>query len=399
MLKGKARYELLFGPYEPPRTREGKFLVCEMRGKVKVGSFSDGPIPWPRAWKTRSLILCGDLIEAVKRESSLGVAHQWGTSIKTVQGWRRTLGVETYNEGTQMLMKRQARENATPQHMRAMTKAARKVTRKPKSKAWRERMSVIIRERIRKRGSINPNLRLWTEKEEKLLGTKTDEVIGRLIGRTTSAVRARRRDLGIGLEVKGSRTWTANEDRLLRMGTKNDAEVAVMLGRGERGVEHRRQRLGIPSPGLKKPRKSWTKKEMRMLGKIADKEFARRFGRSLAAVRGVRHKLGIQQQAPEYRLWTAAEDKALRSGSHEEAAARLGRTLIAVAHRRRKLGIANPAANRRWWTAEEMSMLGKVADAEIAARTGFSIRQIRAKRGREGIRAPERFGTVRSKGD
>lgn len=43
--------------------------MCEWRGTVKVGDYSDGPIPWPIKWGTRhSLILCGDLVEAVKRE-------------------------------------------------------------------------------------------------------------------------------------------------------------------------------------------------------------------------------------------------------------------------------------------------------------------------------------------
>jgi hypothetical protein len=32
----KIRFRLLFGPYEPPRTRRGKFLFCEWRGPVKV---------------------------------------------------------------------------------------------------------------------------------------------------------------------------------------------------------------------------------------------------------------------------------------------------------------------------------------------------------------------------
>src|SRR5262245_37967375 len=36
--------KLLFSPYHPPRTRRGKFLVCERRGKVRVGDYSDGLI-------------------------------------------------------------------------------------------------------------------------------------------------------------------------------------------------------------------------------------------------------------------------------------------------------------------------------------------------------------------
>src|SRR5213596_1946438 len=61
-MQDEQRFNLLFGPYHPPKTRRGKFLFCEMRGTVKVGDYSDGPIPWPVKWGTRnSLILCGDL--------------------------------------------------------------------------------------------------------------------------------------------------------------------------------------------------------------------------------------------------------------------------------------------------------------------------------------------------
>jgi len=78
-MQDEQRFNLLFGPYHPPKTRRGKFLFCEMRGTVKVGDYSDGPIPWPVKWGTRnSLILCGDLVRAVQVESAQGVAHRLG---------------------------------------------------------------------------------------------------------------------------------------------------------------------------------------------------------------------------------------------------------------------------------------------------------------------------------
>src|SRR5207253_9675449 len=85
------KVKLLFGPYSPPRTRRGKFLICEMRGTVKVGNYSDGPIPWPMKWRTRSLILCGDLVRAVQQESALAVAHHWAVCTDIVSKWRRSL--------------------------------------------------------------------------------------------------------------------------------------------------------------------------------------------------------------------------------------------------------------------------------------------------------------------
>src|SRR5438874_1423205 len=74
----RERFRLRFGPYEPPRTDFGRWLTCEMRGKVKVGRFSHGPIPWPRKWRTNSLILCGDLARAVRKEAVQAVAWHWG---------------------------------------------------------------------------------------------------------------------------------------------------------------------------------------------------------------------------------------------------------------------------------------------------------------------------------
>src|SRR5439155_19899886 len=108
MLSSGLRYQLSGGPYDPPRTRRGRHLFCELRGTVKVGGYSDGPIPWPVKWGTRSLILCGALVQAVKEESALAVGHHWGVCQHVVQRWRRALEVEMYNAGTRMLQHRSA---------------------------------------------------------------------------------------------------------------------------------------------------------------------------------------------------------------------------------------------------------------------------------------------------
>src|SRR5437773_136171 len=86
--------KLLFGPYRPPRARPRKLLFCEWRGTVKVGDYSDGPIPWPMKWRTRSLILCGDLVRAVQQESALAVAKHWGVCTAVVNKWRKALEVD-----------------------------------------------------------------------------------------------------------------------------------------------------------------------------------------------------------------------------------------------------------------------------------------------------------------
>src|SRR6266705_1970420 len=97
------RFRLRFGPYEPPLADRGDWLDCEMRGALKVGTFSHGPIPWPRRWRTASLILCGDLVRAVRKEAVQAVAWHWGVSKATVRAWRRALGVPELTAGTRKL--------------------------------------------------------------------------------------------------------------------------------------------------------------------------------------------------------------------------------------------------------------------------------------------------------
>src|SRR5437867_2994389 len=109
-------------------------ICCEMRGTVKAGGYSDGAIPWPVKWGTRSLILCGELVTAVKQESEVAVGHHWGVSITVVQNRHRALGVEMCNTGTRMLQHRSGLENATPAKMRRITALARKAGRRHKSR-------------------------------------------------------------------------------------------------------------------------------------------------------------------------------------------------------------------------------------------------------------------------
>lgn len=63
---------LLFGPYSSPGIKVGESVECFHRDRlVLVGAISDGRIQWPLAKKTgrKSLILCGDLVRAVRHES------------------------------------------------------------------------------------------------------------------------------------------------------------------------------------------------------------------------------------------------------------------------------------------------------------------------------------------
>jgi hypothetical protein len=72
---------------------------------VRITGVSAAPIPWPIAQtlpnsRARSLVLYGDLIEAVKRESAGAVMHFWGVKANTLWTWRKALNVGQYTEGT-----------------------------------------------------------------------------------------------------------------------------------------------------------------------------------------------------------------------------------------------------------------------------------------------------------
>jgi hypothetical protein len=93
------RCKLHFGPYRTPRFRYGGTLRCELRGELVVTGLTDALVPWPlgrrpgRNERARSLILTGDLVMAVRRESATAVAHHFGVTAQTVSLWRSALGV------------------------------------------------------------------------------------------------------------------------------------------------------------------------------------------------------------------------------------------------------------------------------------------------------------------
>jgi hypothetical protein len=116
MNKKAAPPSLIAGPYAAPAGGPGSWLKCELRGRVKVGGVSDAPVSWPwtaftldgRTGSRRSLILCGDLVRAVRTESVSAISHHWGTDRKVVYGWRKALGVTRMNPGTQALWRQMA---------------------------------------------------------------------------------------------------------------------------------------------------------------------------------------------------------------------------------------------------------------------------------------------------
>jgi len=198
------RYKFIDGPYYPPRTARGRFLVCQLRGTVKVGGYSDAPIPWPRIWRRRSLVICGDLLRALRTESVYAVSYHWGLSRAIVSYYRQQLSIPRHNPGTYRLFREIVIEAArTPEACAKICAAKegkpstesvrdrerlRRIQRRPKSKSWRRKMS----ERLRRRFGLLGPFRPWTPKELAMVGTRPDREVARRINRSLSSVRAKK---------------------------------------------------------------------------------------------------------------------------------------------------------------------------------------------------------------
>ena len=85
----------------------------------------------------------------------------------------------------------------------------------------------------------------WTNEQDKLLGTDTDENVARVLGRSIEGVAKQRVNLGI--KARRKRGWTEAEDKLL--GVLGDREVSARTGRTLPAIAQRRFYLGIPAAG------------------------------------------------------------------------------------------------------------------------------------------------------
>lgn len=104
---------------------------------------------------------------------------------------------------------------------------------------------------------FRPNPR-WTKAEDRLLAQSLKEPrrrnatreLARQLGRSQAAVEMRRRKK-FGRVQRTPRAWTRREERLL--GTRSDAEVARLINRHLSVVHKRRHRLGIASIVQRRP--------------------------------------------------------------------------------------------------------------------------------------------------
>ncbi len=189
------------GPYGPPKLPRDGVLRCVIRGRLKVGGYTNTLIPWPVAWgHPAQRIICGDLLEALRTESRAAVAYHFGLSKATVSELRTRLDIPRFNAGSYHLFRRNIDLARTPEALEKQSRARegrpsgmspkdrrrlRAIQRKPKPIPWRRRMSDRLREAFETRGAA-PR---WTPEELALLWTIPDREVARRVGRSLSAVK------------------------------------------------------------------------------------------------------------------------------------------------------------------------------------------------------------------
>ena len=194
-LSDEERFKLWFGPYETPIVEIGDWVECEIHGRVLMTMWwQRGHILWPCAGGrpkcglqgiARPIVFEG-LARAIRHESSLSIQHEWGVSVATVQRWRKTLGVEQFNEGTKQLYRAFTKQILTPE-------VSAEAVRLAAAPAVRRKAVETLYSFRDNNGSAPP----WTREEEKVLGTAPDRVVAAQLGRSLNSVERHRKEKGI----------------------------------------------------------------------------------------------------------------------------------------------------------------------------------------------------------
>lgn len=402
-LSERERFRLRFGPYEPPRTAPGRLIKCLRFGRVQVGKISHARLPWPVRAKSRALILCGDLVRAIHREAAQAVAYHWGVTTSTVQKWRGLLGVGRSTEGTRALS-----DLYSPHRVRRAKEMAFFPRRRPRRGSTHVRSflypSPVHSVLGRSRGIVNPNARAWTADEDRLIGTLPDRALAQKLKRTTGAVRARRRMLGLP-PVVSAKPW--RPEQLALLGKVSDGKASRLTGHPISSVRAKRISLGRTEPGAKRPSRRqspvafaieakpkvyglrWRPQEDQLLGTMSDEALASKLGRAVQAVSGRRHRLGISLAKPQVKSWNDEEVRLLGKLTDKEVSELTGRSRMGVALMRRKLRIRVVRAKVELWTAEEDKFLGSASDVFVARKLRRSVLGVSKRRMRLGILASD----------
>jgi hypothetical protein len=222
-MRDKAKTKL-HGRYGTPRFRIGAKVTCEVRGELKIVGVTDAPIPWPLGAGPRggakSLVVSGDLVRAIRRESVYALCHWFGVNFQTVTKWRKALGVPQLNFGTRKLWEANAaagyfwqgvkasKANSSDPLRRARHAAARRgkrqsaqsiektrranFGRKHSAETRRKLVEAWKRRRLGKRGPGGGDWKAW---EDALVQAAPISEAMRWTGRTKSAIQWRRRVL------------------------------------------------------------------------------------------------------------------------------------------------------------------------------------------------------------
>lgn len=170
LLPEQDRLKLRFGPYCSPRVRLGDTLSCEFRGLVEVVGWTDGKIPWPQGrvkGTRRRVIVCADLLKALRTESADTIAYHFGIHRASVWRWRKWLGIDSrLVDGYLSVMHQFGEVNGQDE--------------------WRAAHLL----------ETNP-YSLWSAGDRKELGRDTDVNVAKKINRTPSAVKHARQRSGI----------------------------------------------------------------------------------------------------------------------------------------------------------------------------------------------------------
>ena len=320
----------LIGEYSAPAVKRGARVTCLYRDRdCTVTTTSAAPIPWPRVQPCDQRGGCGlwvndELAKAIRTESAAALMHWFGVSAGVVWKWRRAFGVG-------------GRVKTTTGTKRAVRGAAQKGAEAVKVKVWTaaERRAVSRRsKRLKLKPTGRWTGREWTPAQLALVSTDHDEAVAKKLGRSRTAVTAKRLELNRPAYSGwpgGAPGWTAEEIELL--GTGTDAAVATKIGRTAQAVSQKREKLNV-APF----RRAWTE-EVALLGTDHDAVIAQTLGRTRNAVTLQRtlRKIPAHSGRPGGgRAWGAKEVALLGTDRDEVIAAKIDRTVSAVRQERAK---------------------------------------------------------------
>jgi hypothetical protein len=82
--------KLRFGPYVTPVVAVGVVVECEVRGMVKIVGLSKGPIRWPIGERDEraELVVFKALARAIRQETPEAVAASWGVTLASAEEWK-----------------------------------------------------------------------------------------------------------------------------------------------------------------------------------------------------------------------------------------------------------------------------------------------------------------------